>query len=98
MAGKKQQDFTIGVDALFSNAEDQKTDLHHIKDPKEVQGASDTKLSYNFNLKMPLAWKKQINYQAWLHRETITDLLNDIIGEWLNQHYQEDTWEEDKLP
>lgn len=96
MANKKQQDFAIGIDGLFSSPD--AYDLHHITDPKEVPGASDTKQTYNFNLKMPLAWKKQITYQAWLRRMTITDLMNDIVGEWLKNHYQEDTWKEDQLP
>ena len=98
MANKTQQDFTIGIDGLFSSPSTPTDDLHHITDPQEVPGATDTKQTYNFNLKMPLAWKKQIAYQAWLRRETITDLMNDIVGEWLTKHYQEDTWKEDQLP
>ena len=85
MANKKQ-DFATGIDGLFSSPEAQ-------TDPQEVTGAT-----YNFNLKMPLAWKKQITFQAWLRRMTITDLMNDIVGEWLAKHYQEDTWKEDELP
>lgn len=80
MASKKQN-FTTGT-ASFFNAPT-------ISDAESITDASDAKKiaangRYNFNLKMPLDWKDRLADQAWMRRMTISDMLNMVIGEWLD--------------
>lgn len=81
MAAKK--DFTQaaakGADAFFQNTPAQQAE------PQKIAANG----KYNFNLKMPLAWKDQIAEHAWRNRLTISDLMNEIIGAWLEEHAEE---------
>lgn len=78
-----RDDIVTGADRFFSAHDDTQgaQDVQDVRDVQNTQGTQDMK-PYRINLKLNGGYKEFLADEAWKRRMSITELLNQVIGEF----------------
>lgn len=52
---------------------------------RPVKGRKPARATYVFTLHLPVEWKDYLADKAWEKRMSVTGMLNEIIGDWIEK-------------